>query len=52
MHARDPFLARRLASGEALQRGAMPCVDLIDLDAFLAGLEGLDISVIRDAANV
>jgi hypothetical protein len=42
------LLARRLAKGEVQQRGASPCVDLIDLDAYLAALEGLDISVIRD----
>jgi hypothetical protein len=45
------LLARRLASGEALPRGAMPCVDLIDLDAYLAALAGLDISVIRDGGS-
>ena len=45
------LLARWLASGKALQRGAMPCVDLINLDTYLGGLEGLDISVIRDSAN-
>ncbi len=45
------LLARRLASGDALPRGAMPCVDLIDLDAYLAALAGLDISVIRDGGN-
>jgi saccharopine dehydrogenase-like NADP-dependent oxidoreductase len=42
------LLARRLAKGEVQQRGASPCVDLIDLDAYLAALEGLDISLIRD----
>ncbi len=26
----------------------MPCVDLIDLAAYLGALQGLDISVIRD----
>ncbi|HXT78012.1 MAG TPA: hypothetical protein VN702_00490 [Acetobacteraceae bacterium] len=41
-------LARRLVKGEVRHRGATPCVDLIDLDAYLAALEGLDISVIRD----
>ena len=41
-------LAHRLVKGEVRQRGAIPCVDLIDLDAYLAALEGLDISVIRD----
>ena len=33
------------------QRGASPCVDLIDLDTYLTALEGLDISVIRDGAD-
>lgn len=45
------LMARRLASGEALERGAMPCIDLIDLDSYLAALEGLDISVIRDPVH-
>ena len=45
------LLARRLAKGEVTTRGATPCVDLIDLDTYLAALEGLDISVIRDAAH-
>ena len=45
------LMARRLASGTMPQRGAMPCVDLIDLDAYLAALEGLDISVTRDSEN-
>ncbi len=45
------LLARWLASGKALQRGAMPCVDLINLDTYLGGLKGLDISVIGDSAN-
>jgi saccharopine dehydrogenase-like NADP-dependent oxidoreductase len=44
-------LARRLAKGEILQRGASPCLDLINLDAYLTALEGLDISVIRDATD-
>ncbi len=45
------ILARRMAQGEVRQRGATPCVDLIDLDSYLAALEGLDIRVIRDAAG-
>jgi saccharopine dehydrogenase-like NADP-dependent oxidoreductase len=45
------IVTRRLAKGEVPQRGAMPCVDLIDLDAYLAAIEGLDISVIRDTAD-
>jgi hypothetical protein len=45
------LMARRLAGGTVPQRGAMPCVDLIGLDAYLAALEGLDISVTRDTEN-
>jgi saccharopine dehydrogenase-like NADP-dependent oxidoreductase len=45
------IMARRLAKGGVQQRGAMPCVDLIDLGTYTAALEGLDISVIRDTAN-
>ncbi len=45
------LLARRLANAGAPQRGAMPCVDLIDLDTYLAALGSLDISVVRDAAS-
>jgi hypothetical protein len=39
---------RSLARGEIARRGASPYVDLINLDAYLAALEELDISVIRD----
>jgi len=42
------LMARRLAKGEVPQPGAMPCIDLIDLDTYLAALQGLDISIIRD----
>jgi hypothetical protein len=42
------LMVRRLAKGEVPQRGATPCVDLIDLDTYLAALGGLDISIIRD----
>jgi NAD(P)-dependent dehydrogenase (short-subunit alcohol dehydrogenase family) len=45
------LLARGLAQGDVRQRGARPCVDLIGLDTYLAALEGLDISIIRDAAD-
>jgi len=45
------LLARRLAKGKILQRGALPCVDLINLETYLTALEGLGISIIRDAAN-
>ncbi len=43
------LLARRLARGLAT-RGAMPCLDLIDLPDYLAGLEGLDITVLAEDA--
>jgi len=42
------LLAERLARGEIAQRGATPCVDLIDLETYLAALNGLDIEIIRD----
>jgi NAD(P)-dependent dehydrogenase (short-subunit alcohol dehydrogenase family) len=45
------LLARRLAKGEVPRCGASPCVDLIDLDAYLGAFGGLDISIVRDAAN-
>jgi NAD(P)-dependent dehydrogenase (short-subunit alcohol dehydrogenase family) len=45
------LMARRLARGEVPQRGAMPCLDLIDLDSYIEALEGLDISVIRDPVH-
>jgi len=45
------LLARRLAQGKLSQRGAAPCIDLIDLDTYLAALGGLDITIIRHAAN-
>jgi hypothetical protein len=41
------LLARRLAHDQLAERGARPCLDLIDLEEFLAALEPLDISVIR-----
>jgi NAD(P)-dependent dehydrogenase (short-subunit alcohol dehydrogenase family) len=45
------LLVRRLANGEVVQRGASPCLDMINLDDYLAALDGLDISVIRDAGD-
>jgi len=32
-------------------RGAMPCVDLISLNEYLAALKGLDISVVSDPVD-
>lgn len=43
------LLAKRLARGEEARRGAMPCLDLIALDEYLAALDSLDISVHVDA---
>jgi hypothetical protein len=45
------LLARLLAKEEISRRGASPCLDLIDLDTYLAALGGLDIRIIRDAVN-
>ena len=45
------ILARRLARGELIERGARPCLDLIGLDEFLTAFEPFDISIIRDAEN-
>ncbi len=45
------IMTRRLAKGEVTLRGATPCLDLIDLDSYLAALEGLDISVVRNTAS-
>ena len=42
------LLARRLAKDEISERGAKPCLDLIDLDTYIAALEGLDVSIIGD----
>ena len=42
------LLAKRLTRGEIEQRGATPCVDLIDLDCYLSALQGLDIEIIQD----
>jgi hypothetical protein len=45
------LLTRRLAKGEIGQRGASPCLDLIDLDTYLSALSQLDITVVRDAGS-
>lgn len=45
------IMTRRLAKGEVTLRGARPCLDLIDLNCYLAALEGLDISIVRDATH-
>lgn len=42
------LIARRLARGEIAARGAMPCLDLIDLEAYLEALKGLDIEVVAE----
>lgn len=44
------LLARKLARGTLTWRGAMPCLDLIDLEEYLAALNHLDIKVIRQPA--
>jgi hypothetical protein len=44
-------LSRQLARGLLKMRGATPCLDLIDLDTYLEALEGLNISVVRDAGD-
>ena len=41
------LIARRIARGEVPASGARPCLDIIALDEYLAALEGLDITVIR-----
>jgi NAD(P)-dependent dehydrogenase (short-subunit alcohol dehydrogenase family) len=38
------ILARRIAAGKHIAPGARPCLDLIDLDALLGALDGLDIT--------
>ena len=38
------ILAKRIAAGQALEPGARPCVDLIDLDELLGSIAHLDIT--------
>lgn len=45
------LLARKLARDTLQARGAMPCVDLINLDEYLGALKGLDISVVQDGVD-
>jgi hypothetical protein len=45
------LLARKLATDVVQLCGAMPCIDLIDLDEYLRALKGLDISVVSDPVN-
>ena len=45
------LLARKLARDALQVRGAMPCVDLISLDEYLAALQGLDIAVVSDPVD-
>lgn len=45
------LLARRLASGQLAERGARPCVDLIDLKAYFEALGDLDVRVIRSTGK-
>jgi saccharopine dehydrogenase-like NADP-dependent oxidoreductase len=41
------ILAKRIAEGSLLERGARPCLDLIPLDEYLKALRGFQIEVIR-----
>jgi NAD(P)-dependent dehydrogenase (short-subunit alcohol dehydrogenase family) len=43
------LLAKRLARGELTERGATPCLDLIELGQYLEALGDLDIQVVRVA---
>jgi NAD(P)-dependent dehydrogenase (short-subunit alcohol dehydrogenase family) len=45
------LLARKLARNEMDRRGAMPCVDLIPLEEYLAALDGLDITIEADPVH-
>jgi hypothetical protein len=36
-------LAQKLASGQSLPHGAMPCMGLVTVDEYLAPLKGLEI---------
>ncbi len=44
------LLAKQLARGEILSRGARPCLDLIGLETYLSALKDLDISIIREGS--
>jgi short subunit dehydrogenase-like uncharacterized protein len=45
------LLGLALANGRMTTRGARPCLDLIDLDTYLAALQKLDISIVRIAGE-
>jgi Saccharopine dehydrogenase NADP binding domain len=45
------LLAQRLALGKIRQRGATPCLDLIDLETYIEALQGLDITTIQDPVD-
>jgi NAD(P)-dependent dehydrogenase (short-subunit alcohol dehydrogenase family) len=45
------LLASRLAHDRIEKRGAMPCLDLVQLDDYIEALKGLDISVHRTCKN-
>jgi NAD(P)-dependent dehydrogenase (short-subunit alcohol dehydrogenase family) len=42
------LIAKQLARGNLKLRGATPCLDLIDLEAYLEALKGLDIVALRE----
>jgi short subunit dehydrogenase-like uncharacterized protein len=43
------LLAKGLAAGTVATRGARPCLDLIDLETYLAALKGLDIATVTES---
>jgi short subunit dehydrogenase-like uncharacterized protein len=45
------LLARGLANGDIAARGALPCLDLLDLTAYLAALEEFDITVVTESRH-
>ena len=46
------LLARRLLNGEMAGGGALPCLDLFTLDAFLQTLEGFAIEVVESKSRM
>lgn len=46
------ILARRFAAGARIAPGARPCLDLIDLDALLGALDGLDITTVARGPGI
>jgi hypothetical protein len=45
------LLAKGLANGGVTATGAHPCLDLIDLETYVAALKGLDISIVTDGID-